>query len=244
MFCFALACDYDGTLAEHGRVDDVSRAALVRFRESGRKLILVTGRQLDDLIDVFPGYDVFDRIVAENGAVFYDASTKEVTSLAAPPPQEFARELERRSVTPLSVGRVIVATSEPNEPTVLEVIHDLNLELQVIFNKGAVMVLPSGVNKASGLIRALESLRLSPYNTVAIGDAENDQSFLDSCGCAVAVANALDSVKARADWVTAGDHGRGVIELIDRVLASDLAELWTTSTRYDSANRPERSSAR
>src|SRR5262245_39439040 len=244
MFCFALATDYDGTLAEHGRVEDVSRAALVRFRESGRKLILVTGRQLDDLIDVFSGYDVFDRIVAENGAVFYDGSTKEVTSLAAPPPQEFVRELERRSVTPLSVGRVIVATSEPNEPTVLEVIHDLNLELQVILNKGAVMVLPSGVNKATGLIRALESLRLSPYNTVAIGDAENDQSFLDSCGCAVAVANALDSVKARADWVTAGDHGRGVIELIDRVLASDLAELWTTSTRYDNENRPGRSSAR
>lgn len=226
MLCFALACDYDGTLAEQGRVEDVSRAALVRFRESGRKLILVTGRQLNDLIDVFPGYDVFDRIVAENGAVFYDASTREIVSLAAPPPEEFARELERRGVTPLSVGRVIVATSEPHEQTVLNVIRDLNLELEVILNKGAVMVLPSGVNKASGLVRALDSVRLSPRNTVAVGDAENDLSFLDSCGCAVAVANALDSVKARANWVTAADHGQGVIELIDRILASDLAGLW------------------
>jgi hydroxymethylpyrimidine pyrophosphatase-like HAD family hydrolase len=230
---FALACDYDGTLATQGRVDEATRAALERLRKSGRKLILVTGRQLEDVIDVFPGYDVFDAIVAENGAAVYDASTKEVAALGTPPAPEFVGELQRRDVMPLSVGRVIVATWEPHEQTVLNVIRDLNLELQVIFNKGAVMVLPSGVNKASGLVRALDSLKLSPHNTVAVGDAENDLSFLDSCGCAVAVANALDSVKARANWVTSADHGQGVIELIDRILASDLEELWTTSTRDD-----------
>jgi hydroxymethylpyrimidine pyrophosphatase-like HAD family hydrolase len=229
VFCLALACDYDGTLAQQGRVDAATRAALERLRKSGRKLILVTGRQLEDLMDAFPAYDAFDGIVAENGAVFYDAGTKEVAALSAPPPAEFVRELQRRAVAPLSVGRVIVATWEPHEQTVLNVIRDLNLELRVIFNKGAVMVLPSGVNKASGLGRALDSLKLLPHNTVAVGDAENDLPFLDSCGCAVAVANALDSVKSRANWVTAADHGQGVIELIDRILASDLAEFGTTS---------------
>lgn len=221
MHYFALACDYDGTLAEHGQVDDPTVAALERVRKSGRKLLLVTGRQLDDLLHVFPRTDLCDRIVAENGAVLHDVTRRETESLAARPPDEFVDELKRRGVDPLSVGRVIVATWEPHENTVLQTIRDLNLELQVIFNKGAVMVLPSGVNKATGLLRALESLKLSPHDTVGIGDAENDHAFLEACGFRVAVANALDSVKAHADWVTSSDNGAGVVELIDRITASD-----------------------
>jgi hypothetical protein len=124
-------------------------------------------------------------------------------------------------VAPLSVGRTVVATWEPNEKRVLEAIHDLALELHIVFNKGAVMVLPSNVNKASGLRRALNRLGLSPHNVVGIGDAENDQALLKACGCAVAVANALPSVKAMADLVVA-DHGTGVVELAHLLTQSDL----------------------
>jgi HAD superfamily hydrolase (TIGR01484 family) len=230
---FALVCDYDGTIALHGRVDDLTLEALKRLRASGRKLLLVTGRELDDLMRVFPHVHLFDRIVAENGALVYEPGTREVQPLADAPPDEFVRELERRGVAPLSVGRVIVASWEPNAPIVFQVIHDMGLELQVIFNKGAVMVLPSGVNKATGLQRALDGLKLSPHNTVGVGDAENDHAFLAACECAVAVANALESVKARVDFVTAADHGAGVVELIDRMIASDLAELNPRLTRHD-----------
>jgi hydroxymethylpyrimidine pyrophosphatase-like HAD family hydrolase len=227
----ALACDYDGTIAHHGRVDDATVAALERLRASGRRLILVTGRQLDDLMRVFPSINLFDRVVAENGALIYGPSTREEQVLAPAPPEEFVRELERRGVMPLSVGRVIVATWEPQDPIVLQVIREMSLELQVIFNKGAVMVLPSGVNKATGLLRALDALKLSPLNTVGVGDAENDHAFLRACGCRVAVANALDSLKAGVDLVTERDHGAGVAELIDSLIASDLAELTPVLTR-------------
>jgi len=229
----ALVCDYDGTIAHHGRVDDATVAALERVRESGRKLLLVTGRELNDLMRVFPNPQVFDRIVAENGALLYDPATREERTLAAAPPADFVRELKERGVTPLSVGRVIVATWEPNDPIVHEVIRIMGLDLQVIFNKGAVMVLPSGLNKAVGLNRALDDLKLSAHNAVGIGDAENDHSFLAVCECSVAVANALDSVKARVDWVTQSDHGAGVIELIDRLIESDLSELSDRLTRHD-----------
>jgi hypothetical protein len=107
----------------------------------------------------------------------------------------------------------------------LQVIRELGLELQVIFNKGAVMVLPSGLNKASGLKVALDELGLSPSNTVGVGDAENDHAFLDQCECSVAVANALPLLKERVDFVTNGARGAGVTELIDRIIASDLSEL-------------------
>jgi hypothetical protein len=229
----ALACDYDGTLASHGRVDDATLAALERFRNSRRKLVLVTGRQLPDLAENFTRLDLFDRVIAENGAVLYRPADRSERLLAEAPAAAFVAALEQRGVSPLSVGRAIVATWEPHQAAVLDAIREVGLELQVIFNKGAVMVLPSGVNKASGLDAALAELGLSRHNTVGVGDAENDHAFLARCECAVAVANALAPLKERADLVTAGERGAGVIELIDRLLETDLSELGPRLARHE-----------
>ncbi|MDP9145180.1 MAG: HAD-IIB family hydrolase [Actinomycetota bacterium] len=228
----ALACDYDGTIAAEGRVAPETVAALERLRASGRRLLLVTGRELDDLLAVFPQVSLFDGVVAENGALLYDPASQHTTLLSAAPPEAFIRMLQARGVTPLSTGRVIVATWQPQETAVLAVIRDLGLELQVIFNKGAVMVLPSGVNKATGLAAALRELGLSPHNVVGVGDAENDHAFLHLCECAVAVVNALPMVRDGADLVTQGANGAGVRELIDGLLASDLSELEPHLTRH------------
>jgi HAD superfamily hydrolase (TIGR01484 family) len=228
----ALATDYDGTLAHDGRVDDATVNALVRLRESGRRLILVTGRELPDLQAIFRRLDLFDCVVAENGALLYLPATKEEKILAAAPSPAFLKELEQRGVSPLSVGRVIVATWEPHQAAVLDAIRHLGLELQVIFNKGSVMVLPSGVNKATGLDAALKELGLSPHNAVGVGDAENDHALLARCECAVAVANALPSLQEKADWVTSGDHGAGVVELAESLITADLAGLASKLTRH------------
>ena len=176
----AFATDYDGTLARAGRVCDSSVEALRRLSRTGRRLLLVTGRRLDDLRSVFGALDLFDALVVENGAVVHEPATGATRLLAAPPPPEFVAELERRGVTPLAVGDAIVATWHPNEQIALEVIRELGLELQVIFNKGAVMVLPAGVNKASGLVHALDALRLSAHNLVAIGDAGTDAEIAEA----------------------------------------------------------------
>src|SRR5919202_881380 len=206
----ALACDYDGTIASAGVVDAPTLGALERLRASGRKLILVTGRELDDLLRVFPHITLFDLVVAENGALLYWPNTRTEQVLGERPPEAFITALQQRGVAPLACGRVIVATWHPHETTVVEVIRDLGLELQVVFNKGAVMILPSGVSKATGLSAALDSLGLSPHNVVGVGDAENDHAFLSLCECAVAVANALPMLKERADVVTVGARGSGV----------------------------------
>jgi phosphoglycolate phosphatase (TIGR01487 family) len=221
----ALATDYDGTLAKDGAVDSATLEALNCFRQSGRKLILVTGRELPELKQVFPHLDVFDRVVAENGAVLYNPSTKQKRVLAQAPPDRFMEELRKRKVRDVRQGDVIVATWRPCETTVLKAIRDLGLELQVIFNKDAVMVLPAGVNKATGLDRALSELKISRHNIAGIGDAENDHAFLNCCECAVAVANAIPALKEHADLVTKGDRGAGVAELISRILGDDLRSL-------------------
>jgi hydroxymethylpyrimidine pyrophosphatase-like HAD family hydrolase len=217
----ALAADYDGTLASHGVVHQSTLDALRRFTETGRKVIMVTGRQLDDLQSVFPHLELFSRVVAENGALLYDPGSKLQRLLADPPNAAFVDALRRRSV-PVSTGNAIVATWRPHEKTVLDVIRENGLDLELIFNKDAVMVLPSGVNKGTGLRRALEELRISLHDTIGVGDAENDHAFLSLCGCSVAVANALGALKDRADVVMEGAYGAGVAELIEHIVKDDL----------------------
>ena len=227
-----LAADFDGTLASDGKVREETLAALQRLRDSGRKLILVTGRELENLLEIFPAIELFDRVVAENGGVLYRPASREHKTLSEAPPAEFVEALRARNVSPLSVGHSIVSTWQPNEGVVLETIRDLGLELQVIFNKGAVMILPSGTNKATGLEFALLELGLSPHNCVGVGDAENDHAFIRLCECGVAVANALPLVQERADWVTPSRNGDGVAELIDKLIANDLADLEDRLSRH------------
>jgi HAD superfamily hydrolase (TIGR01484 family) len=228
----ALCCDYDGTLAHHGALDEPTIAALERLRKSGRRLLMVTGRELDELKTVCHRLDLFDRVVAENGALLYRPDTGEEKKLGERPPDSFIAALKAKNVERISAGRVIVATWEPHETAVLETIRDMGLELHVIFNKGAVMILPSGVNKATGLRVALEELRIKELNAIGVGDAENDHAFLSICGCGVAVANALESLKEHADIVTQGHHGAGVAELIDELIANDLEHRETQLTRH------------
>jgi HAD superfamily hydrolase (TIGR01484 family) len=228
----ALASDYDGTLASDGRLDDGTLKALESIRVTNRKLILVSGRILVDLERVCPRMDLFDVVVAENGAVLYEPAKRSKTLTASKIPRSFINELKARGVAPLEEGEVIVATWEPNEVSVLSVIRDLGLELDVIFNKGAVMILPAGINKSTGLRAALKKLQLSPHNVVGIGDAENDHSFLQICECSVAVGNALASIKERVDLVTAADHGAGLVELIRQLEADDLDSLLPRLSRH------------
>jgi HAD superfamily hydrolase (TIGR01484 family) len=229
---FCLTCDYDGTIARDGRIPASTVEALKQVSASGRKLVLATGRDLNDLLQTFAEISLFDRVVAENGGLLYWPANREKKLLTDPPHSELVEELVRRGVTPLSVGESIVATWHPNESTVLEVIRKLGLELQIIFNKNAVMILPAGVNKGTGLKTALEDLGLSPHNVVGVGDAENDHAFLGICECSVAVENALPSLKDRADFVTGRSHGAGVEELIAKLLANDLVDLQPSLKRH------------
>jgi hydroxymethylpyrimidine pyrophosphatase-like HAD family hydrolase len=227
----ALACDYDGTLATRGVVLPRTISALEDLVATGRRLILVTGRRMADLETLLPRPDLFARIVAENGAVLGTPATHEKRVLAAPPPEGFARRLGARGVD-VSRGEVVIAMSTPHEVEALETIRELGLELQVTFNKGAVMVLPSGVNKRSGLQAGLAELGLSFHNCVGVGDAENDHVLLEACECGVAVANALPALRETADLVTAEGHGAGVEELARHLLRNDLADAARPRVRH------------
>ncbi len=221
----ALATDYDGTLADRGRVDEAAWAALERLKAAGFRLVLVTGRERADLEAVCPRLDLFDRAVLENGALLCRPGEGSERPLAPAPPPGFAEALAIRGVGPISVGRVVVATWEPHREAIEATIRDLGLDLRVIPNKRALMVLPPGVDKASGLLAALGELGVDPGEVVGVGDAENDLALLDACGFAVAVANALPEVKRRADLTTRGERGAGVAELVAWLVDGDRGGL-------------------
>jgi hydroxymethylpyrimidine pyrophosphatase-like HAD family hydrolase len=220
----ALATDFDGTLAHHGVVDDSTLAALQRAKSSGRKLVLVTGREVDEIVRIFPALGIFDSAVVENGAAILEPVRGRVRLLGAAPPEAFFERLRSRGV-PIARGRVIASTVEPHQEALRETIRELGLDLQIVLNKGSVMALPSDVSKASGLAVAANELGLQPRAIVGIGDAENDDAFLNACGLGVAVANALPSLKSIADHTTRGRAGAGVAEFIDEHLLEDCARI-------------------
>jgi len=231
-----IALDYDGTIARDGLVAAPVLEGLRQLKASGRKLLLVTGRELEELLGIFPQIVIFDRVVAENGALLYRPDTGERRELGEPPPEALVDALKASGI-PLSIGHTILATVRPYETLALECIANLGLEQQVIFNKGAVMILPPGCNKATGLKTALAELGLSTRNLVAAGDGENDHSLLELAAYAVATANAVATLKAAADRVTNATHGEGVLEIIADLLESDLC---ASPPRCRKADAPSR----
>lgn len=222
MPAIALACDYDETLASGGQVAPPVLQALARFRASGGRFILVTGRELEDLAKVAPELTSFDFVVAENGAVLYRPGSGQTQSMASRPSDNFIAHLKQRGVQPLSVGQSIVATIRPHAAVIAQTIAEMELDLEIVLNRSALMVLPRGVNKATGLALALQEMHLPAESVIGVGDAENDASFLSLCGTSVAVANAIPAIKEAADWTTDQDSGAGVVEIINRVLTGDL----------------------
>jgi hydroxymethylpyrimidine pyrophosphatase-like HAD family hydrolase len=233
MIVHVLACDYDGTIADDGRVIEATAAVLARVRESGRKLFLVTGRMLDDLKSVCPEVDrMFDLVVAENGGLLYVPERREVRRLGDAPEAALVEALQRRRV-PFDVGTSILATNVSHAEAALAAIRETGVERSLVFNKGALMLLPGGVTKGTGLAVALDVTHLSARNLAGIGDAENDHAFLSMCECAAAVADAVPALRERADVVTGAAGHRGSIEFIERHVLRDLVELAPRLTRHD-----------
>ncbi len=214
----ALVTDFDGTLACDGTVSTQTLVALQRLKAASFRLVLATGRRLDELIAIFPGIEVFDEVVAENGALRYQPATRTSQLLAPAANARILDVLRRRGVTPLLVGQVIIASLQEHETTIRRAIADSGLPLHVICNKDSVMILPAGVNKASGVEAALNALGLPYEQAVGVGDAENDIDFLAKCGLAVAVGNALPEVKDCAQITTRATYGAGVVELTESLI--------------------------
>lgn len=212
----AVVLDYDGTLTTSGRPSDDLLGALERVRKRGLRLVVVTGRSMSSLRRDFPDVNRwFDLVVVENGAMLYRQGVARSFSSSVPVTIDAA--LQRRSV-PFERGQVLLSCDARYDRVVLEELSRLHLDCQIVRNRGTIMVLPAGISKGTGVDRALDALRVSPHNAIAVGNAENDLSTFDVCELGVAVSNALRPVKSHADLVLSLPAGDGVRELLDSPL--------------------------
>lgn len=228
-FFQVVAVDLDGTLTSDGQLAPQTLDALYDARRKGLAVVLVTGRIGTELSAEFPHIaDHFDALVLENGAVMMvNGHTR---TLAEPVDSSLDGALGERWV-PSRRGEAMVAVDGQHAATVVEVIGELELDCQVIRNRSALMVLPAGVTKGTGLRAALAEMNLSRHNTVALGDAENDLSLFGIAEIGVAVANAIASVQRRADLVLDGQDGAGVVELLTGPYLSG-AQRWCPPRRW------------
>lgn len=220
-----LAAGFDGTLARDGHCDARCIDALRELSATGRKLILVTGRELRRLLEIFPEARLFDYIVAENGAVLHKTATRQSEILGQAPPEILLQELRRRRVAPLSVGSSIISTKAEHLAATSEALRKLKLHMdyELVTNDDTLLILPPGIDKGSGMNEALRELGLSRHNLVAIGNADNDLPMLTRAEHAVVVSNAAESIKQAADRVTDGAYCDGFLELSRDLVATDLA---------------------
>ena len=213
-----IALDYDGTVARGDVLDPPMREAIAAARTHGIVVLLVTGRILDELRRVAGDLHFVDGVIAENGALIHFPDSGRTSALAPAVPETFVAELRRRGV-PFTAGQCLVDADAIEAPRLLEVIRTLELPLVLIFNRSRVMTVPQGVSKATGLHVALETLRLSGRNTVAIGDAENDHELLRLAEIGVAVEWGSKALQAAADVVLQGSGPAAVGDYV-RMLAA------------------------
>jgi hydroxymethylpyrimidine pyrophosphatase-like HAD family hydrolase len=211
-----LALDYDGTIAQGGKLHPEVRAAIDDARAKGVAVILVTGRIMEDLRREAGNLQFLDAVVAENGAVLAFPGKGRSMALGPQPPPVFLEELRRRKI-PAVAGECLVEAEAALAHRILDVIRERELPLVILFNRSRLMILPQSISKATGLREALSVLRLSPHNTIAIGDAENDHSMLETCEVGVAVPWGSQALRAAADEVLEGADPAIVAAYIRRV---------------------------
>lgn len=214
-----IALDFDGTIARNDVLDPAVGAAIAAARARGIVVLIVTGRILDDLRRVTGGLHFADGVVAENGAVLHFPDSGYTTALAPPVRDSVIAELRRRGIL-FRAGHCLLDADANEAPRLLDVIRALEVPLVLAFNGGRVMTLPQGVSKATGLRAALDILRLSARNTLAIGDAENDHELLRLAEVGVAVAWGSAALRAVADEVLSGDGPTAVAGYLDALTAS------------------------
>lgn len=214
MYRRVLAFDFDGTLAENGQVPAALQKTLEQLHMAGCLLFLVTGRRYQSL-NLGLLEKVFTGMVWENGAVYHHVATNEVYMPFGYIAPHLTAALEDAGI-PLDYGLSIVSTWRAYEDAVMQVLDDQGGGATVMRNKGAVMLLPPGASKGTGLQSLLDICGLSTRNLVSFGDGENDLSMLQISEIGITMANAVLSMKKNADLVTAQPGPAGVLEALER----------------------------
>jgi HAD superfamily hydrolase (TIGR01484 family) len=212
MYRRVMAFDFDGTLAVNGDVSPEVETALEQCRASGHVLFLVTGRRFETVALGHLG-ELFTGVVWENGSVLSHTASGETFLPFGQLDLRLLKAMEDAGI-PFERGLAIAATWTPHDQALWRILSTHGGTTSIEYNKGAVMVLPPGATKGSGLERLLALCGLSPRNLAAFGDAENDLSMLTLAEVSVAVGDAVPAVIEISDVLAKAPGPQGVLEIL------------------------------
>jgi len=211
----AIAVDVDGTLTDKDLILDMNAVKALRSLKSmGLEIIICSGNVLPIAFAISRYVGARGPVVAENGGVIY--YNDEIRVLSRPDEAIRAFEYLRKR---LPVRRLFTDRWRESEvgfyqdvdvDEVRRILKDFDV---LVESSGyAIHIMPNHITKMDG-IRALEEMTgISPEEIIAIGDGDNDAAMIEGCGYGIALANASEKAKEKADYVTEKTYGEGFVE--------------------------------
>ncbi len=79
-------------------------------------------------------------------------------------------------------------------------------------------IMPQNINKAYSLQKLLDHVGLDVSEMIACGDGYNDLPMIEFAGLGVAMGNAVDEVKSKANYITATNNEDGIADVIEKFI--------------------------
>lgn len=212
-----LATDLDETLTYGGgsRIEKDVKKAMLKLRSNGWLLVLATGRDKPYLMKREDIENIFDAWIMEGGLSIYIPSQNIYKVFVTSQWVRFIDSLRKMSFAKPKENTITLRRE--NIEDVKRIAEKFQIDISFRDNKGTIMLLPKGVNKAYALHKLMEILDVDGP-IVVIGDSEIDLELFEEADFSVAVANAEDKIKAKADYVTREADGEGVVEAVNLIL--------------------------
>ena len=221
-----LAVDIDGTITLNGfgKIHLMALEKLRNLKNDGHHVIFVTGRSSVEayLLSIFGGLTLLD--VGENGGCIThgEIMTHELIGKKKECQDAFSY---------LKIALDGNIKEKPVFPRLTEVVLDRTFDLknaqQLLDEKGfnvglfdsgyAYHINSHGVDKGSGLMKALDMLNADLEDTIALGDSETDVPLFRIVKNNIAVNNSISELKEIAKIITTKNSGEGVLEGLDMI---------------------------
>lgn len=223
-FIKAFAIDIDGTLTENGGgIIHLPAVQNLRTLEKlGYRIIYVTGRSSVEayILSVFTGTTKI--AVGENGGVVTISPTEHIIlgnkEECIKGYRILTRKLENvklKNVFDRMTEVVLERTF--NIELGKQILQEDNLGVELHDSQYSFHINNRGINKATGLAKALDILKIKPSETVTIGDSETDIPLFQFCAFGIALNHADEIVKSKANYVVSQNSGKGLVEALDYI---------------------------
>jgi phosphoglycolate phosphatase (TIGR01487 family) len=219
-----VASDYDRTISDEKDgfvIDNIVKEKINNFSKTNY-FVVVTGRERRFIDRLAYGLEPTGWVL-ENGALIVINNYVHYNIPKSWPKLRFeiGRRLSSKNLS-FTYGEVIIYLNNASV-SLCDLLSDLQ-GVSIEWNRNDAMILPSGVNKGSGIMKFIELLGFKG-KIIAVGDSQNDISLFRVANFKVAVNNALNEIKELADLVLNKDDGQGIIELLDYIDSGEIYKL-------------------